>query len=251
MPNPTLMRRLTGAQNFNPANYGGGTLKGWFKADSLALSDGASVTTWLDSSSNGNNASGGTSPVYRTGVQNGKPGVLFTRASSQYLAANGLAAMHSGTNLPFTVVIAAKHVTNVASEDLFAWGSSTDADPFSVLRSNGSTYQIQQRDDTAVSNLAVVSGVIVNTSPHVYTALFDGTNAEVRVDGVSVAGPSACNVGAMTVDRFALGALLRAAASNFFDGYQFEVLVYASSLSASDRSAIERALGAKWGITVA
>jgi hypothetical protein len=251
MPGPNRVRRTSGGRSFDPNNYGAGTLKGWFKADSLALSDGASVVTWPDSSANGNNASGGTSPVYRVGVQNGKPGVLFTRASSQYLTANGLAAAHSGTNLPFTVVQVARHVSNVASEDLWSWGSSTDNDPFSVFRSNGTTYQVQQRNDDASSNLAVVTGVVVNTLPHVYVSRFDGTNAEVVVDGALLAGPGACNVGAVTVDRFALGALLRGTASNFFDGHLFETIVYSSALSVSDRQTIERALGLKWGIIVA
>src|SRR5262245_37146172 len=51
-------------------------LVGWWKADSLALSDGAAVTSWSDSSGTGNTATqatGGVQPIYKTNILNGKP----------------------------------------------------------------------------------------------------------------------------------------------------------------------------------
>lgn len=76
----------TGASSgFDPNSISG--LKLWLKADSGPVkngggspSDGDSVTTWTDKSAIGNSVSQGTvanMPLYKTGIQNGLPGILF------------------------------------------------------------------------------------------------------------------------------------------------------------------------------
>ena len=52
----------------------------WLKADSLTLSDSDAVTTWTDSSGQGNNVSQSNAtyrPLYKTNIFNGKPALLF------------------------------------------------------------------------------------------------------------------------------------------------------------------------------
>lgn len=62
---------------FVPTDIAGCKL--WYNADSLVLNDTDPVSTWIDSSGNGNNATGsGTArPLYRTNIVNGKPVVRF------------------------------------------------------------------------------------------------------------------------------------------------------------------------------
>src|SRR5439155_17313853 len=62
---------------FSPAEIGG--LKLWLKADALALNNNDPVSTWTDSSGNGNSptSSGTKRPTYKTNVLNGKPVVRF------------------------------------------------------------------------------------------------------------------------------------------------------------------------------
>jgi len=68
-----------------PASVSG--LTGWYKSSSLsALSSGASVATWPDSSGNGNaltQATGGAQPVYVTNVFGSAPSVRFTANNGQ------------------------------------------------------------------------------------------------------------------------------------------------------------------------
>jgi hypothetical protein len=67
-------------------------LKLWLKADSLSLSDGDPVSTWADSSGNGNDATQGTAglrPLYKTNIVGGKPVVRFD-GTDDYLALTGL-----------------------------------------------------------------------------------------------------------------------------------------------------------------
>jgi hypothetical protein len=58
------------------------------------------------------------------------------------------------------------------------------------------------------------------------------------------------DVGAVTFDRFGLGARPSAAPSNHLTGDIAEVLVYSAALADADRETLEAYLGYKWGITV-
>lgn len=253
MPSPGVIRRLGGQSAFNPNSYGAGTLKGWFKADSLQLSDGASVTTWADSSGNGNDATAGTAPVFKAGVQNGKPGVLFTKTSTQYLNAAGLAAIASGTDLPYTIIQAVKGATQSTANTqiMSSWGASGAANPRIWNYTNSDQYNTLRRDDAA-TQLTTATGAIYTLTAQILTFHYSGTTSTVWRDGVLINGPTSRDVGAMTVDLFRIGSdSTSGGAGSYYDGHFFELIVFASALSTNDRVAIERALGLKWGIVVA
>lgn len=252
MPHPALLRRMGTRPSFNPNDYGGGSLRGWFKADSLNLADGASVTAWVDSSGNGNDASGGTSPTYKVGIQNGKPGVLFTRASSQYLRADGVAAVSSGTDLPYTVVHVIKPVTlSTGVTHIFSgWGSTASTVQRCWNYSNNAQYNSLRRDDANVQLTSSTAG-IETTNAQVLTYHYSGTLMNVWRDGVQVSTNMNTDVGLMTLNNFTLGASLAVATpANFYDGHMLEIIIYAAAISDSGRVTIERAMGLKWGIPV-
>jgi hypothetical protein len=84
-----MLRHFPGAPSFvaafAPTDVS--NLSAWFKADSLALSDGASVATWSDSSGNNNTATSAlTAAVYKTNIVNGKPIVRFAGDSAYVLS---------------------------------------------------------------------------------------------------------------------------------------------------------------------
>lgn len=248
---PSVLRReriiTPSVKYFDARNYGLGTLKGWFDACDLRLADGASVTTWADKSGNGNDATAGTSPVYKTGIQNGLPGVLFTAASSQFLAANGLASIQNGADLPVSVALVVRSVSLGAFQRYACWGRTTSNGPFMLVgQTNVNVYEVVRSDDTPAS-ITRPSSAAVDTSAHVFTMVFSGTTTLLDRDGVAVISAS-LDVGNLTIDRFSIGCFGRIANANFFDGYIHELIVYASALSWADRSAIEIALGKKWGI---
>jgi hypothetical protein len=82
-------------------------LKLWLKADSLALADGAAVTTWTDSSGNGNNATAVGAPVFKTNILNGKPVIRFVGVQG-FTLATAIAGTSAG---PWTVVAVMKPLT--------------------------------------------------------------------------------------------------------------------------------------------
>lgn len=250
----TLASGTVTAAAFNPAALGGGnTLKGRFKSTNLALAADAPVSTWADASGNANDATqvGSARPVFKTNVQNARPGVLFTAASSQFMAANGLAAVKSGTDLPATVIIAYRHVTVAANQCYASWGSSSSVNPFGSLDATvaGSTVRWNLRDDALAQKFT--AGGVFNTSAHVASFVHTGTLGSVYIDGATIASGVDLDLGAMTFNRFSLGCFGRTTNTTFMDGYLFEGLIYAAALSTEDRQTAERSLGSEWGITVA
>jgi hypothetical protein len=247
------MRRLGGGQRFDPNLYGQGTLKAWFKADSLALADGASVSTWLDSSANGNNATAGTAPTFKVGVQNGKPGVLFVRASNQKLNAAGLAAVSNGADLPRTVTVAFNLTGGTANlQHICSWSNSGVAAPQDRCYVDSGLYRQNRRDDASTTSIISSGAATAVATAQVVTWKFDGTDGSIYLNGALIAGPtSQAAPGTMTINQFQLGILFsNSANSTPLDGHIFELFVYASSLSDADRQAVERAMGSKWGIAI-
>lgn len=90
---------------FTPAGSLHGLLA-WLEADAIAgHSDGDTLSTWLDSSGNGNNAAvdsgvGDVAPVYHTNVINSLPGVFFADTPYTALSMDGLSPSN-----PFTIFV--------------------------------------------------------------------------------------------------------------------------------------------------
>ena len=241
---------------FNPVALGGGSsLAGWFKADALSLANNDPVSTWTDASGQTNNATQTLTarPAFKTNVQNGRPGVLFAAASSQFMAADGLSAVQNGTDLPFTVILAIKPIslTPASIQSFCAWGNSASANARVLLVSDTNLYRLYRRDDAAAQ--VISSGAAAyTTNAQIVTFVYSGTSISIYLNGTVTLNAGASDNGALTINRFALGSRIDAGvASLFYDGYQLETLIYSAALSNADRQAAERSLGSKWSITVA
>lgn len=129
----------------------------WLSADALSLSDTDPVSTWIDLSGNGNDASqtsASARPLFRTGMVNGMPAVVFDGVDD-FMPFNGNLIV----NTDFTVIYVAARRNNGANFVLagttescnqnmhFGWRNSTQNtcnhwcnDVYSTLSGDGSTY---------------------------------------------------------------------------------------------------------------
>jgi len=130
---------------------------------------------------------------------------------------------------------------------------------FIVINSDAVTGNTSPFDgDTAVSQLVFVTNVsgnwamiagstledgTANTGPIIISALFNGSNSAIRVNGTESTG----DAGTTALDGVSLGA--RGDGSNNYDGAIGEVLVYPQDKS-SVVGDIEKYLADKWGITL-
>lgn len=121
----------------------------WLDATTIpGLSDNDPVSTWPDESGNSNNCtrSGATRPTYKTNQQDGKPGVLFTTASTTYLdITTGIAATD-----PWTVICLYKKTSagglaammGGAGTAPYSWYDYSDANVYVQTSTNFTTSAI-------------------------------------------------------------------------------------------------------------
>jgi hypothetical protein len=200
------------------------------------LADGDPVSTWRDSSVNGNDATmtGSNRPTFKTAIVNGKPIVRFTSAGQSKL---NLTTPITGA-LPWIIFAVMKRTGpgNIAS----LTGSSSNAPYGTTIVSTNDAY-VYTREGYMPTSGPMSAGFHVIEGIHGSVG-----NQFVQVDGVNVSGgttPSP-NVG----DFVAVG--YDSTTPTYADGDIAEIIIYAAALSGTDRMNIEKYLGTKYGISV-
>lgn len=190
-------------------------------------------------------------PTYEaTGWVDGSPSALFDGVDD-YVSSNTLAqALVSGIDTPYTMFFVAQLVATGASGDAFwACGSSSSITPIVRLSEAGANTIHGFRRDDAGANPAAPTYASFNLLPHVLTDVFDGTTRTIQVDGVTVAsGDQGTGTGALTVDRFAIGALLRSTPGNYCNFRFKRALPVAGALSLPSCVTVAEALAEAHGL---
>lgn len=222
-------RAILSPAGFNPASIAG--LQLWLKPESLAnLAVFDPIDTWPDSSGNARGAVGiGTARPILIRLAGGQLGVQFDGVNDT------LTTPAFTVNQPDTIIVAVQNQTADAAQHIYI-----DA---VTLR------QVIWTQATSINIYAgnTVPGVTTQTAqPRVISALFVGAAAEIWENGVfKVTG---FDGGGPETGGFLIGA---SAAAGYHNGNIFEVLVYSGALPTADRQAVERYLGAKYGIPIA
>ena len=209
---------------FSPIDITGCDL--WLNAEALALSDGASVTTWPDSSGAGHNADGtGHAPVFKTGILNGLPVVRFD-GTSQYLRAT----LTSGAAK--TVFAVATLNSGDTSQGLFGFSNN-------AIRGFYITNQFRHQGDDYVTE-----SVSLPIAFRVFSLSVGAATTQAWKNGASL-GTAAGNATAeSTLD---VGRLY-GSGIYFLKGDIAEFIVYTSALGTTDRQAVEAYLLARYAL---
>lgn len=262
-----MLASMVAGRVFDPRRLG--SLEAWWDASdaSTVTLDSGRVSTWVDKSGNGRNAtnstSGTTQPSY-SATQNGLNVISFASASSQRLSVASSSAMfnfvHNGT---------ASIIYAVAT-----FGTSSDPNAIMFLLANSSAdagtnagFQYGFDDRSGVRNNGLFWSVGNGTAPvdYITTANLITPNTysvfEMRSAATSTPRASfAVNGGTATNATNGSGtATTNNAAGNLFIGAQnpakyylngtvAEILMFSSDLTAAGRQAIRFYLGNKWGI---
>jgi hypothetical protein len=222
------------AAAFTPTSIAG--LDGWFKADSLALADGAAVGSWTDSSENANHAVQSTAaakPTYKTGILNGKPVVRFDGGDT-------LESPLQSNAKPGTLFVV---VTPTLSGVYLSMVSGASAQAFLLRINPGSVMELVSSGTALIatdSTTQAVEGTVIAVTYSATGAYAFYTNG--------AAGASGTNNVALVASNVQIGS---DAGGLPFVGDIAEILFYDSVLSASDRGSVTSYLGTKYGITVA
>lgn len=210
------------------------------------------VSRWEDRSGNANHATQSTlakRPSYMTNVTNGKPAIYFDGVDD-LLAANGIATSLTGSDKPFTIIMALKMVGTGTDQVLWSLGKSDSATQFHELYNNatGPTWSLSRKDDAGTRVDA--AGGTPNTNASIISIVFTGTTTSLWANGTLAIDAAAQDVTAMTVNQFAWGCLYRTTESSFGNFYLYEAAVYSRALSDGERIMVQRYLGNKYALAV-
>lgn len=211
-------------------------LKLWLKADSFALADGNSVTSWADSSGNGvavNQGTAANQPLYKASVYNGRPAVRFDGVDDRLTLTFPLP-----TDMTLFVVATPSTVTN----SYMIAGTAAGQTPAIISQWSTRAYEYFSQVGSTERLLiqGVASGLNVLTVRQIGT-----TNLQIFYNGVLQI--STTPTSGLTGSSFNFIGSTSAPAS-WYGGDIAEILTYNIPLSETDRISVECSLMKKFGI---
>lgn len=211
----------------------------WLKADSLALSDNDPVSTWVDSSGSGNDATqaGALRPTYKTSIVNGLPVVRFN-GTSQYLSSNA-----SVDQKPYSLFVvlnptdaaAVRNITGCASTGAFVLRMATD--------------RIVHADKSGVANIGTSSSGLTLGSPQLFTFTYSGVGAYgFYIDGTAAGSGTNDQTGST-------GGLATQIGGNTADGSYWygdiaELIKYSVVPTSDEIGHVNQYISDKYGLTI-
>jgi hypothetical protein len=120
--------------------------------------------------------------------------------------------------------------------------TATSAAPF--IRNDTPTEIINAQDNQTLAANAF------DNADHVLGVTDSGSSLQGYLDGVAGTARSYTRSGTLTLDRFALFALLRTSAGSFFAGRVYAVVVVNRVIDTGERAALTTYLGAKAGLSI-
>jgi len=231
-----LLNNLPG-KTLSPLNIPGCAL--WLDgADPLAgalPANGATVSTWYDKSGNGYNATGGVSPTYNSSQK----AITFNGSS-------WLTTSYSSVPTNETAFIVFQTTTTALAASCFMIGptnnggrlllSVNENDGFGLSFKIGSYFVANgSRIVHAQNQICLGTATVASTTSCVYLNGIQGPNSSLTYSGT----------GTTQIGTAASGGLPAA----FYIGYIYEIVIYNTSLTTTQRQSVENYLMSKWGIS--
>jgi len=220
----------------------------WLKADAQALADGATMTTWTDSSGNARHMNSVTgAPLWYRSVLNGRPAVRFDGASHFEASANAVQTDDvlgaDGIGMSFVV----------------AWVDSDHSSYDALWSTDGglrghyldpTNHTLSRARDAGGSDDATSTATYSTGAWHLFVWTYDGTNVQSWVDDADTA---AVDGSAASGAQTSLGDDLRIGngSADFLKGFIAEVMFFTTALSEENRRRIVQYLEQKYALSTA
>ena len=228
----------------------------WLHADTLGLADGATVTSWTDSSGNGNTASqgAGNAPTFALNAINGQPAVSFSGANKYLSLPSNSANFSQG----FSTFLVNQVVLPAGSQPwarFYEFGNGCNSASFYLTRAyNSSNFQVSLNSSDYWSWTAGIlqstnqlfSIIMTPVSGTTGTILSYSNNTRLGTSGNSNGG-AAINLPA-NVTRTSNYLGLGTCGDPSFGGLIPELLIYNSALTDSQRTGIQNYLNLKYAL---
>lgn len=210
-----------------------------WKANSLSLSDNDAVASWADSSGNGytmSQATAGNKPVYKTNIVNGYPAVLFTSASSQFMATSGNGP---GGTTDLSIIWVVQWATGNTSGGIITWGVPVSFLQYVNYRSNSTNSYFYGLCDNQL-------GTITYDTFQYGGATYDQSESDIYMHmngtkgGLINALTANINTSPVQIGKTYYG--------EYLNGYIAEILIYTEPLSDENWGTVETYLTTKYDL---
>ncbi len=227
-------------------------MKLWLKADSISASEGDVIDTWSDSSGTGNDAvmvTAGQQPSYRRGVINGMPALRFDGTDRMNPTTTGFPSGNSNVTV-FTVYTS----TDANDQRVFSYGNSTagtrtnlsiTAFDNNTIRSSigGSGTNVDADLLTDRTSNSYRSHPVIQTFRYTASSLLMETYAPVQGTSATDTLAGSANLSTTTGK---VGS--SPGNTNFHQGFIAEIILYADTLTETQRIGVEAYLMQKYGL---
>jgi len=227
----------------------------WLKADAIVgLADADPVATWPDSSGYGNDlaqATSGNRPLYKTGILNGKPAVLFDGAND-YLSSAALLSALLAAGGAGTVYVVARANSPGGDPDQTIWRDTGGSVYLTVVESGADVLKAGNNDGAAQSaTKAYTMGTwMIGLWGHHPDERFAAAPTEVRV---AVNSPQNVDLGSTSSGATTAAVLANAIeigkGTGYLNGYVAELLIFPKSHNQVERRHVWSYLAAKYALT--
>tara|TARA_R100001440_G_scaffold22980_4_gene37452 strand:+ start:14244 stop:15794 length:1551 start_codon:yes stop_codon:yes gene_type:complete len=227
---------------WTPSNLGSGVLTAWYKADSITGSDGDAVTSWTDSSGNGNDVSQSVAvrqPTFQTDELNDLPVVRYD-GTNDILTDGDIAELDVGTGDIWMATVL-KSTDDSGVQDYFEKGhqefglSCLANGKLRICMGSTANGPVQDAGNWSRTEFVLVTGSRVSNTNNGFVngSAMDTTGT---TDNGSISNSNVLDIGS------------RAIGAGPMTGDIAEVLVGGATLTEDDRKRLEGYLAWKWGL---
>lgn len=209
---------------WDPTLYG--TVFGFWEADTLGLTDGASVSTWT-AILGSNMTSGGADPIFKTGIINGKPVVRFSSSVLNFPDMSALTALSA-------------FVVFADNGNYGLWNTASGADD------NGQYYDLGSTIFDAMGSTVRKSFATGGTAatPHLFEIIAGGANWDAYRNGSSL-----FSTGSNTFHAPSTSGMLGVNSAGFHINADIAaVLIYSNTLNSTNRGNVETHFISKYAL---
>jgi hypothetical protein len=169
--------------------------------------------------------------------------MAFSFNGSNQMLSNNVAVLSAN---PITMSCWARPERNDRPEALMSLGSSTTLTPLYVLRLRGDLPgdQVDAQERNDANQIAGSQGLTfaINTWQHFCSVFATTSSRTVYVDGTAAAENTTTITGTKTMDRTALGVLIRPTPDQYFQGRLAECAIWNAALTAAEIASLAKGM---------
>jgi hypothetical protein len=177
-------------------------------------------------------ATGGSQPIFSSNSWNSKLGGITFDGIDDILTGDSLAALVTGSDLPWSCVAVFQYTTATAGKNTFSFSNTSDTQSymtFSCANSAGAKHAIGRIGDSGTQLNGIVSNFIPNVGYMVLTIVFTGTALTMRVNGTATnVAASGLDTVASTLSKFQIGGF-RGASTLYSNPMVFRGFIFGNS----------------------